>query len=688
MAGKRQHYIPRLLQRGFLDDPAAAAERTWLHRMTVPAKLVGIRDIGVEDWFYSRKGLLGEKTLDDAITDFEGGLANEVASLRNMIPGSLVESVLAARIVTHLVMRTAHLRQTISAGMTSIASELETLLNNPQRLGSMMGVTGPFLGSSAVDLIQSRALELESFGFPKALSERLLSLFVREQGGRLLPQVVEAVAPFLPTIFAGLADKVRDTHNELLAKRLDDHGWVNRLSNLSWQVESAADIILPDPVALAQGERGVFEPLLFSRREDTQVVVLPLAHDRILLGRMTLKAVDLTNFNIQAAASCEGFFIAARSLDTEGLAKNIGSASARALTEAIGDAIKSVESTRHQSPSSTRTVQLRNVVRQDFSFQVQLRDFGDDVVAQEIASAISAIVQDLSDRMPLHDLDGVTIAADYHAALSELDLGDPNLPSVESGALEYGVGVAMPVSVIRAGLRKFHLVFVADVALGLISEDAARRSQAAHLLVSMLAGIAHSTQYPDIGFAEPDAMAREFHAAIAAAPACYWSARQAAFVSPEQGQNYAERVVDSLEYAQDSIEASRLRMQDTTDVFEPVSTAISCAHAVLSHAAEWLGHRDGLADGNPMAGLDLPEKLGGYGLDRWIELLGRDLAACYYADGSLNLNVVEMLGRHVERLFWCFGVFCWPEGEGVRCIVSDRPLRPPYFEPSGMDLFG
>ena len=53
MAGKRQHYVPRLLQRGFLHDPSEKAERTWLHRRGVDAELVGIRDIGTEDWFYS-----------------------------------------------------------------------------------------------------------------------------------------------------------------------------------------------------------------------------------------------------------------------------------------------------------------------------------------------------------------------------------------------------------------------------------------------------------------------------------------------------------------------------------------------------------------------------------------------------------------------------------------------------------
>lgn len=47
MAGKRQHYIPRFLQRGFLDVSDSKADRTWLYRRGEKPRLVGIRDVGV-----------------------------------------------------------------------------------------------------------------------------------------------------------------------------------------------------------------------------------------------------------------------------------------------------------------------------------------------------------------------------------------------------------------------------------------------------------------------------------------------------------------------------------------------------------------------------------------------------------------------------------------------------------------
>jgi hypothetical protein len=94
----------------------------------------------------------------------------------------------------------------------------------------------------------------------------------------------------------------------------------------------------------------------------------------------------------------------------------------------------------------------------------------------------------------------------------------------------------------------------------------------------------------------------------------------------------------------------------------------------LTHAADWLGHRDGLAEGQIFAGDDLPARLEPYGLSRWIKLFGRDLAACYRDDGALDFDVTTSLSRHVERLLWALGVYCWPDGDDVRCVVSNQAL--------------
>jgi hypothetical protein len=128
-------------------------------------------------------------------------------------------------------------------------------------------------------------------------------------------------------------------------------------------------------------------------------------------------------------------------------------------------------------------------------------------------------------------------------------------------------------------------------------------------------------------------------------------------------------------------------MADSNDIDATTSRAIECLTAVLGHAADWLGHRDGLADGQVFAGKDLPERLMARGLDRWVMLFGRDLAACYPPDGTLDISVVTSLSRHVERLLWSFGIYGWPDDEAMRCVVTDWPLVVPPIG-DGAAMFG
>ncbi len=122
MAGKRQHYIPRFLQRGFLyPDPVAdAGERIWQYRKGAVPLLVGIRDAGVEDWFYSRKSVDGSLTLDDLITKAERPFLMPLAELRSQPLRAPVDPDLAARLVVHLVMRTNSVRRFFTQGANRI----------------------------------------------------------------------------------------------------------------------------------------------------------------------------------------------------------------------------------------------------------------------------------------------------------------------------------------------------------------------------------------------------------------------------------------------------------------------------------------------------------------------------------------------------------------------------------------
>lgn len=680
MAGKRQHYIPRLLQRGFLHSASDKAELTWLHRRGFNARLVGIRDVGVEEWFYSRKSYGGKQTLDDVITELEHDLAASVESLRASVPGNSVDGEEAARTIVHLVMRTAHLRRVISDGMTSLTKEIETLFTDPVRLGAMIGLNSPALAAVVSDSIRESALERAPAGIPAAFAERLVAFALRELGDRLIEQAVVMLGPIFPQLYSGLAGKVRDAHNSILATSPESNAWVKALAAFEWTLLAGVDIILPDAVALAREQEGNLMPFLFTRAADVGTVVMPISSDRVLVGQAAgYSRFNLAEFNSQAAASCEAFFIGAKPFDDHKLNALIGSAPANAMKDMISAAVREAETARSMTGLVPVQAKPQTFTQQDFSYSVRLVDFGDEILLKEFADVLQGVVGALSRDLPLHDLDGFTLAHDYHAALATLDRGDPNFPPATSEALRYCSGVAKSVTVIRGGARKEHVVIEAGLAHMWLSPEAENRATGLYMLVKILAGIAHSTRYTSALEATftPDTMGREFHLAVANAPADYWSARQAALIAPSQAEVYANLVIDSLAFTERLLSEENARIGENGDITSATMRALECATAVIGHAAEWLGHREGLGEDQPSVGSDLPERLRARGLDRWIELFGRDLAACYSPDGALNLEVVAGLSLHVERLFWSFGIYCWPEEDEVRCLVTGRSFVPP-----------
>ena len=294
---------------------------------------------------------------------------------------------------------------------------------------------------------------------------------------------------------------------------------------------------------------------------------------------------------------------------------------------------------------------------------------------------LNGVVGALAPLLPLQDLDGFTIAVDYHSALATIDRGDQSLPPISSDALGYGLGAAKLVTVCRNGSSKEHLVISAGVAGKWLSTDAGERQSGLHVLVMMLAEMALYAQYGSLRGVtfSPDSLTREIHQGVAAAPACYWRARESAFVSPDEGQAFADLVIDSLKYAEREIASERARIPTSGEIYAAMETALKCVTAVLNHAADWLGHRDGLTEGQSFLGDNLPERLRSRGLDRWIELFGRDLSACFSKEGALDLDVIRGLGSHVERILWSLGIYCWPEKDEARCLVTDRYFLPQNF---------
>lgn len=676
LVGRRQHYLPRLLQRGFLDTESGEAERSWLHRSGGVPRLVGIRDVGVGEYFYSRP-VPGEVTLDDMITDLEGDLSKVIEGYRAAPPGERVDPAVAARTVHHLITRTAHIRSLLTEASTRFFEEIEAVLTAPGQLAAMMGLGSTDLSPLVRDKVRETAAMLVPLGVPEALSERLLAFYLREKAPRHLAETSAPMREAFQNIQPAIAGTVRETHDKILSLDPAEHRWIDRLVQFDWHVAEAEGLILPDCVGLASGSAGPLAPLLFCDSESAVFVALPVASDRMLIGVAPEAAmIELADFNVRAMACCDNFFIAAAPVVDPDLAASIGTEGALAIEAAIADALAGAGATHTSSP---RAFAELGTSEANFSYTLRLDGFGDQALAEQLNEVVHGVVSVLVRHLPLASLDGFTLTADYVAALASVDRGG-DLPPVETTALAYGAGVATTVQVVRDGVAKTHIVIAGGIALSWFDDDPAIRAGALNILVKMLAYIGHDAGYLEqlaAARCEPDLITSMLHPAVGATPRGWYSAHESAFVAPDIGRSYADLMLEALAFGRAAMADARITFEQTQDIEPLVVTGLECASAILAHAADWLGHRAGLAEEADFAGADLPLLLVAWDLADWIELYGRDLAAIYEtADGRIDVARATSTSPHVERILWTIGLLAWPDGDSVRWLPFDPGPSP------------
>ena len=671
MAGKRQHYVPRLLQRGFLHNPLERAERTWLYRRGEQPRLVGIGDVGVEDYFYSRPSNDGSPTLDDLIKNLEGGeLGSSINRMRGAPIGEIVDPTLAAAVVVHLVTRTAHIRKVVSHLLADVVDRATARFTEPGFLGALMGLDNIEPSALFVQAIkefldkQPKQLEI-----PSPLIERILYFGAREHADQLMVSR-PAFLSEVDAVIDELPKRVRDAHNSAVALSSSDNVWIDELSGYEWRIEATTEAILSDCVAIISEANNSFVPFLLANRQSAQGAILPLSSGKLLVGRKySYTSIELARYNAEAAACSESFFIFAKEAEGSELADLIGTRLGRAIDDLTSKTFADFEVRAISKPSDhSMPIEVPSSWKpQDFSYGVRLADFGDEVLAAEVGAVVKILTQELSRHLPLHDLDGLTFAIDFPRALHSLERGDVNLPPAKSKSRGYGRSVAKVVEVVRDCRRKSHVVVHADIVLGLLSEDAAQRRTAIGVLVKMLAYVAHGTLHEEAfnEYGPPDVMSWHLRPAVMEMPSKYFAGKFSAVASDSAAEMAAQLFLEGLAFAKTEIQKARLAYRTTGDLNQLLGIAMPLVSNLLEHAAEWLGHRDGMPDGEKFSGGDLPQHLRAEGFESWLELLGRDLRAVYVGEGGRpRPERVYVLDRHVERLLWMFQIFPWPMPEG------------------------
>ncbi|RYF51574.1 MAG: DUF4238 domain-containing protein [Cytophagaceae bacterium] len=133
MAGKRHHFIPQFLQRGFASP--SDLHNAWVFPKTRHPFNTNIKNIALEGQFYSNEG---DTSVDDKITDEEGALASFLKELLDMEDMADVDPPKAGHLINHSLIRTRHFRQNYQQTSEEIITKLYIALSNPETLIAVM----------------------------------------------------------------------------------------------------------------------------------------------------------------------------------------------------------------------------------------------------------------------------------------------------------------------------------------------------------------------------------------------------------------------------------------------------------------------------------------------------------------------------------------------------------------------
>lgn len=672
-----------MLQRGFRIPGGSKKKKksaVWVYEAGQAPRIELVKDIGAEDYFYSKPSQDGSTTLDEKIRSYENSLSSLLSNLKSCQIGVPVDPVRSSEVVTHLTIRNAHFRRTFAHGFERFFMDLTTLLKDQAALRPIMGVDSKAPSPQLVEAVNKELDENPAFpslGVPRRVFHQMGQMILKEQFNRFFSEQVPAMIFAFDEVAQVAPDLMKETHNKLLSESVAPERHVEKLAAMEWCVfESNADeFILPDCVALGADDKPGWKPFLLTDLASIKFVLLPVSSTRMLVGRRAGEPPpDLSVFNQAAAASSSAHFIASKqSEEFERYQATIGALSRKFVEGAVSRVFEEFNETRQglevrDSEGEDHGQPQSNSPSGPPNYNVNFLGFQSEDAAKRVAATLYSITAELSRLIPLERLDGFTFANDYPAALKGLDRGCDAGRTIEPSDLPYATSVAMPVTVIRGGIKKAHIVMRDFLAYDLMCDEEDKWRRSLHIVVDQVwyAACLHLTQESSekLLAANVGSCALFLYSHVEEAWSGYFSARISAAFYPEAESGYRDLLISALDAASADIPNARYdyRFHGNLDgLLELVSPRI---RDILRFCGRVLGHNDGLGKGL-LEDRELAQKLEEIGLLNWWILFDAELSELFSRQGRwANFEDFLHLNRHAERLLWHFGFIPWETDNG------------------------
>ncbi len=309
MSGNKQHILPKFLLKGFASRIEGEKIYTWVYpRHQNPAE-ANIKKIGVEKYFYGKES---ESCIDDDITKFEGEYAPLLDELRAISGQNEIYDNRIAYLITHLVTRTKHLRDSYRESIEFLIEKMTEYFsdfNNLKEAILSSILKNPEMMINPIEEGFRNHPELKPF--EKILRPLIPGLFLKFFEAQKTENQL-FVKHFFENLEMELPRFMKEGHIKALGQGLTPEPRLEDYKELKWYLYNTnASLILGDIACLSEVNGPIRYKSITFNDDEVKNVFLPISNTKILIGTSldTIPQVDVDNINEAIVKCSREFFI-------------------------------------------------------------------------------------------------------------------------------------------------------------------------------------------------------------------------------------------------------------------------------------------------------------------------------------------------------------------------------------------
>lgn len=318
MAGRKQHHVPQLLQRGF-GEKSGKETQVFVFEKSGRVFPTNTKNYGAQRDFYAVKD---DSFVDDMITEYENDINSFVGQLKEKNSIALKDTKTISGLIAHLETRTLFLRQEMAFLMGAVTSTISDLFSRSSNVEKILRVYLREHPNFLEEKLSEFKIESKNIGLARDLVSSQMDDLIKSASKSLSVEF----SRMWRTVEAELIDTIKSSHLKSLREQNANPVRAKFYQDLTYRVHDEIDgsFILPDVMTVFVTSNGI-KPFT-SKGDIVESVIFPLTSSQILIGERAHNVIrPLKQVNrILASAAFSSFIAKSDSPELRSLTSRIG----------------------------------------------------------------------------------------------------------------------------------------------------------------------------------------------------------------------------------------------------------------------------------------------------------------------------------------------------------------------------